>query len=217
MNIYITLTSAGADSGPFNLYSDVDGFVSAFDTNVSKSTLLAGYSTIAPAGTTTVRIVSVGVCTNYIDVVIGATTTTTTTAGPPTLLSMVVTFRGVICGVMTDWTSKTPSEVKCDWLEAYNPLVQVGGTTFNYYSNVGFVVGAQLYNSVGTPLTGVTGNYIQSPNSPSSNPDPVFTPSPIYVVTVTNGVITAMYDVNSLPACGPYECPTTTTTTTEPV
>ncbi len=214
MNIYVTITSAGADVGPFNLYSDVDGFISAFDTNVDKSTLLAGYSTTAPNGTTTVRIISVGVCTNYIDVVVGATTTTTTTAGAPTLLSMAVTFRGVICGVMTDWTSKTPSEVKCDWLEAYNPLVQVGGTTFNYYSNVGFVVGAQLYNSVGTPLTGVTGNYIQSPNSPSSNPDPVFTPSPIYVVTVVNGVITAMYDVNSLPACGPYECPTTTTTTT---
>lgn len=78
MNIYITLTSAGADSGPFNLYSDVDGFVSAFDTNVSKSTLLAGYSTIAPAGTTTVRIMSNGACTNFIDVIVGTTTTTTT-------------------------------------------------------------------------------------------------------------------------------------------
>lgn len=82
MNIYITLTSAGADSGPFNLYSDVDGFVSAFNTNVSKSTLLAGYSTIAPAGTTTVRIISVGVCTNYIDVAVVTTTTTTTTSSP---------------------------------------------------------------------------------------------------------------------------------------
>jgi hypothetical protein len=78
VNIYITLTSAGADSGPFNLYSDVDGFVSAFDTNVSKSTLLAGYSTIAPAGTTTVRIMSNGACTNFIDVIVGTTTTTTT-------------------------------------------------------------------------------------------------------------------------------------------
>ncbi len=78
MNIYITLTSAGADSGPFNLYSNVDGFVSVFDTNVSKSTLLAGYSTIAPAGTTTVRIMSNGACTNFIDVIVGTTTTTTT-------------------------------------------------------------------------------------------------------------------------------------------
>jgi len=217
MTIYITITSAGADTGPFNLYSNVDGYVSAFATNVAKATLIAGYAVTAPDGTTTVRIMSAGECTNYIDVVIGATTTTTTTEGVPTLLSMAVTFRGVICGVMTDWTSKTPSEVKCDWLEAFNPLVQVGGTTFNYYSNVGFVVGAQLYNTLGTPLTGVTGNYIQSPNSPSSNPDPIYTPSPIYVVTIVNGVITAFSDVDSLPVCGPYVCPTTTTTTTEPV
>lgn len=80
MYIFITLTSAGADSGPFNLYSNVDGFVSAFAIGVSKAALLAGYSVIAPAGTTTVRIMSNGVCTNFIDVAVSATTTTTTTA-----------------------------------------------------------------------------------------------------------------------------------------
>ena len=79
MNIYVTITSAGADTGPFNLYSNVDGFVSAFDTNIGKATLVAGYSTTAPAGTTTVRIISIGECTNYIDVVVSTTTTTTTT------------------------------------------------------------------------------------------------------------------------------------------
>lgn len=79
MTIYITITSAGADTGPFNLYSNVDGYVSAFATNVAKATLIAGYAATVPAGTTTVRIMSAGECTNYIDVVIGATTTTTTT------------------------------------------------------------------------------------------------------------------------------------------
>jgi hypothetical protein len=79
MYIFITLTSAGADSGPFNLFSNVGGFTSAFATGVSKASLLAGYSVIAPAGTTTVRIMSNGVCTNFIDVAVGITTTTTTT------------------------------------------------------------------------------------------------------------------------------------------
>ena len=79
MYVFITLTSAGADAGPFNLYSNVDGFVSAFATNVPKATLLAGYAVTAPAGTTTVRIISVGVCTNFIDVTVSTTTTTTTT------------------------------------------------------------------------------------------------------------------------------------------
>jgi hypothetical protein len=77
MFVYITLTSAGADSGPFNLYSNVDGYVSAFATGVSKAVLLAGYSVIAPAGTTTVRIMSNGVCTNFIDVIVSTITTTT--------------------------------------------------------------------------------------------------------------------------------------------
>lgn len=80
MYVFITLTSAGVDAGPFNLYSNVDGFVSAFATGVSKATLLAGYSVIAPAGTTTVRIISNGVCTNYIDVIVATTTTTSTTS-----------------------------------------------------------------------------------------------------------------------------------------
>lgn len=82
MYVFITLTSAGADAGPFNLYSNVDGFTSAFATGVSRTALLAGYSVIAPAGTTTVRIVSNGACTNFIDVIVSTTTTTTTTTGP---------------------------------------------------------------------------------------------------------------------------------------
>jgi hypothetical protein len=138
------------------------------------------------------------------------TTTTTTTA----LLSTVVSIGGIICGVFVNWVSKTPSEVKCDWLKAFNPLVQVSGAYFYYYSNTGFTVGAQLYNSVGVPIVGVSGNYVYSPNSPSSSPDPSFTTPPIYIVTVVNGVITAFSDVNSLPVCGTYICPTTTTTTT---
>lgn len=80
MNIFITLTSAGVDSGPFNLYSNADGFVSAFVVGVSKAALIAGYSTIAPAGTTIVRIMSAGVCTNFINIAVNITTTTTTTA-----------------------------------------------------------------------------------------------------------------------------------------
>lgn len=79
MNIFITITSSGADTGPFNLYSNADAFVSAFAVGVSKAALVAGYSIVAPAGTTTVRIMSNGVCTNFIDVAVSTTTTTTTT------------------------------------------------------------------------------------------------------------------------------------------
>ncbi len=42
MTVTITLTLAGSDTGPFNLYSDVDGYTSAFQTNVPKGDFLGG-------------------------------------------------------------------------------------------------------------------------------------------------------------------------------
>jgi len=87
MTITITLTTAGTDTGPFSLFSNVDGYITAFETGVLKSALVAGYITsLAPVGTTIVRIQSTGVCTNYIDIVLTgsptSTTSTTTTTCP---------------------------------------------------------------------------------------------------------------------------------------
>lgn len=81
MTAVITLTLAGSDTGPFNIYSDIDGYISAFANNVSKTELLLGYPTDQiPDGTTMIKIVSVNdVCTNYINIPTVPTTTTTTT------------------------------------------------------------------------------------------------------------------------------------------
>jgi len=81
MTVLITLTIAGSDTGPFDLYSDVDGFVVPFETNVPKASLIAGYtSSLVPDGAVLIRVTSDSVCTNYIDLIIGATTTTTSTS-----------------------------------------------------------------------------------------------------------------------------------------
>ncbi len=83
----ITLTIAGADTGPFNLYSDVDGFISAFEVGVSKAALMAGYFTVLiPAGTNTIKVMSVNkLCNNSIFLTgVDVTTTTSTTLFPPT-------------------------------------------------------------------------------------------------------------------------------------
>jgi hypothetical protein len=107
MNVLITLTTAGADTGPFNLYSNVDSYTTAFQTNVAKSALVAGYlSTVVPASTNTIRVKSTGLCTNYIDIyVTGSGTTTTTTTGTPTTTTtttQVVTYYNVVlCGTST--------------------------------------------------------------------------------------------------------------------
>lgn len=89
MILIITLTTAGTDTGPFNLYSDVDGYISAFEMGVPKIDLVAGYTSyVVPDGTTMVRIMSAGACTNYIDLP-ARTTTTTTTCFPPCSLADV--------------------------------------------------------------------------------------------------------------------------------
>ena len=69
MIIFLQLTIAGSDSGPFNLYSDSNGFAEPpFETGVNKSLLEAGYTLDAPDGTETIKVVSTGNCINFIDI-----------------------------------------------------------------------------------------------------------------------------------------------------
>jgi hypothetical protein len=106
MIVLITLTTAGADAGPFDLYSDTDGFVTAFASGISKATLLGGYlSSAVPDGTTSIRIVSTGTCTNYIYVSVEGTTTTTTSTSSTSTTSTTST----IAPIMVYWyASKLP-------------------------------------------------------------------------------------------------------------
>ncbi len=95
MTVLITLLTAGADSGPFDLYSDIDGYISAFETGVAKASLLSGYSSaLVPDGTLIIRVMSNGVlCTNYVDINViplEPTTTTTTTVAPTTTTTTTV-------------------------------------------------------------------------------------------------------------------------------
>lgn len=81
--VLITLTTAGANTGPFDLYSDADGYVTPFENDVPKASLVSGYtSTLVPDLATIVRVQSDGACVNFIDLTIVTTTTTTTTAAP---------------------------------------------------------------------------------------------------------------------------------------
>ena len=96
MTVLITLTTAGLDAGPFDLYSNVDGYSVPFETGVSKAALLAGYtSTLVTNNTITVRVGSTGICTNYIDVPISGITTTTTSSSSTTTTT---TTSGICCG-----------------------------------------------------------------------------------------------------------------------
>lgn len=80
--LLITLTTAGSDAGPFDLYTDVDSYAVPFVVGVPKATLLAGYVTsIVPDAATIIRVRSnSSLCTNFIDLSIAGITTTTTTS-----------------------------------------------------------------------------------------------------------------------------------------
>jgi hypothetical protein len=63
MTVLITLTTAGNDTGPFNLYSNVDGYTIAFATGITRSQLVSGYtSSTVPTDTVTVLVQSTGTC-----------------------------------------------------------------------------------------------------------------------------------------------------------
>jgi hypothetical protein len=92
----ITLTTAGTGTGPFDLYSDFDGYVTPFETGVDKSLLVSGYTTsLVYNGTTIIRVQSTSIqCTNYIDLSVSGITTTTTTS---TSTTTTTTTPPVLC------------------------------------------------------------------------------------------------------------------------
>jgi hypothetical protein len=89
MTVLVTLTLAGTDVGPFNLYSNVDGYTTALATGVSRTALVAGYNLLnVPDNASVIRVQSTGTCTNYLDILLsGATTTTTTSTSTSTTTS----------------------------------------------------------------------------------------------------------------------------------
>ncbi len=116
MTVLITLTVAGTDSGPFNLYSNLDGFTSAFETGVSKAALLSGYSSaLVPDYTTVIRVLSTGDCTNYIDIVLDAppTTSTTTTAPTTTTTTTLTCYEYLLAGPGVSGEENSATYINC--------------------------------------------------------------------------------------------------------
>lgn len=94
LTVLITLTTAGADTGPFFLYSNVDSYITPFESSVPKVSLTSGYtSTLVPNGTSIIRVLSAnGLCSNYVDLpIVGVTTTTTTSTSTSTTTSTTST------------------------------------------------------------------------------------------------------------------------------
>jgi hypothetical protein len=101
MTVTITLTLAGSDTGPFNLYSNVDGYTSAFQTNVPRGDFLTGLTTsTVPDGTTEILVRSTGVCQRNLYLAVAgapATSTTTTSTSSTSTTSTTTTNTPFSC------------------------------------------------------------------------------------------------------------------------
>lgn len=193
MTVLITLTTAGTDSGPFNLYSNVDGYTSAFALGISRATLLAGYSSASvPDYTSVIRIMSMGVCINSIDISVEEITTTTTTSSPTTTTTTTVLV--TTTSTTTPPTTTTTTTVICtQWM--YNVTL--------------FSCGDCIETGIGTlsnsePLT--IGKWCSYAG---------------YTVIITSLSYCSadipgsfISDSSLMNICGDVVCPTTTTTTT---
>jgi hypothetical protein len=155
----------GGDVGPFNLYSDSDGYTVPFATNVSAAALQAGYSSTVPNDATIIRVISTGLCTNFIDLNINLITTTTTTSSSSTSTSTssTTTTTTTICPctyinititpgyiAFSDTGSVKVTYTNCDGLSTFTTYT-VAGTYTICSSNINSIQGS--YVRLGVTLT----------------------------------------------------------------
>jgi hypothetical protein len=133
--VIITIAAAGTDTGPFNIYSNTDAYVTAFASGIAKASLLAGYTSSAvPDAATSVRVKSNNdTCTNYVDMVItGSTTTTTSTT---TTIAPNCTFGSGLAEVYSILTSTSGSVTVVANIKKNNSSGSVTYVTVPYSTN----------------------------------------------------------------------------------
>jgi hypothetical protein len=138
MTVLVTLTLAGTDVGPFNLFSNVDGYTTPLATGISRSALIAGYSlTGVPDDAAVIRAQSTGTCTNYLDMYLSGGTTTTTSSTSSTSTTSTSTTPPPAC-----LTGDTTALASCSGGESALFTVTAGNTALitpsgYYYSGSG--------------------------------------------------------------------------------
>lgn len=134
MTVLITLTLAGADTGPYDLFSDVDGFITPFETSIQRVDLLAGFlSANVPDFATVIKVLSKGNCVSFINLTIQEpTTTTTSTSSTTSTTSSSTTSTTTTLGVCTEYVfgtfSASTQSIKYTGCDGISETISFGGT-----------------------------------------------------------------------------------------
>lgn len=179
-SVLITLTSAGTGTGPFDLYSNVNGYSSPFEIGVSKSALTSGYtSTTVPNGTSIIRVKSNSAqCTNSVDISVTGITTTTTTTSTTTIPSgggiRNSTLNRIYAYALVDVKIGTGT-----YQNVFSGLIDINPGDIFYFSQTyypgsfpvsGNTFKITAYSQTGQPIGISTSNYIQWTSGSSSTP-----------------------------------------------
>jgi hypothetical protein len=178
MQVLVKLTIAGADTGPFNLFTNTN-YTTPILTNVSKAALVLGMEITTTDDVVSIRVTSIGNCANSIDIPITRvtpTTTTTTTAPlpcydfavdagqipdeggsittkdciPPYATTVISVNKGGFFFLCKgNVTSTTPGMIITKNLPCTPVVSQVTGSYGNF-NCTGGVVGIQILGSIGT-------------------------------------------------------------------
>lgn len=221
MIVFLQLTTAGVDSGPFDLYSNLDAYSEPFEENVSRDSLIAGYSTTVPDNAVTVRITSKENCISSVYITLrdvecdlaGYTEEITTTSTTTTICIRPagLTTGNCISSIkpnenVTTWNFKNTSVIDaCNAFKYFrdNYVPEVGGGVIGYkeiqYSQL--QIEEILYDNIQSHTNCISvddGYYWFQPNN--SNQFTYFeNTNPINIVTVLNGLVSAIDSCTYVP------------------
>jgi len=149
--VEITIAAAGTDTGPFNLFSNADAYVTAFATGIAKSTLLVGYtSSVVPDAATIIRVKSNSAnCTNYVDMTI-------TDPTPPPSIGFTVNNSGQFpypISAGNGSASGTITNNSGSTIYVYSYFNSGGQSSGTIQGDTGFVAGGIALDIPGGPIT----------------------------------------------------------------
>jgi len=217
MIVFLQLTTAGIDSGPFDLYSNLDGYSEPFEENVSRASLVAGYSTTVPDNAITVRITSKEDCISSVDITLRdvecnlegytgeiTTTTTTTITLPPCSYVLLADINGYILRYILATNTVTTlfkSEFNPLDLAHSNDKLWLNTLTDIYEYNITLSPWSQTYNrtiSTGSVQTGFALGKSPGINNKLVTVDISRSPGVIVELDITNSPATSV-DIVTLP------------------